>query len=61
MIGQHDGFDNEWLQQRMKVLIIHILGCPIPSDNTAKVIPQPTKLDADVPAALVMTLFAHLL
>ena len=61
IIGPHDGFAIEWLHQWMKVFIIHIYDCPIPSDNTANVIPQPTKLDADVLAALVTALFAHLL
>src|SRR5512134_1931085 len=60
-ICQGNGFTDKGLYHRMKMLIVDIHRCPIPVDDTAQVIQQHAKLDANAPPSLVATLFPSLL
>src|SRR5215211_3246843 len=60
-IGQGDGLTEEWLNQRMKMLVVDIHRRPIPIDDSANIIQQHADLDPNAPTSFVATLFAHLL
>ncbi|WP_322815182.1 hypothetical protein [Chloroflexus sp.] len=61
IVCPHDGFANDRLSERIEAVSVHIDGIPVPSDQPAPVIQQPTKLDANAPATVVSACFTHLL
>src|SRR5579883_896719 len=61
VIGQHDAASTELLNERLKLVVRDIHRIPVPIDDLAEVIENPTQLDAETPSSLVFRFFAKLL
>src|SRR6266498_5010575 len=60
-ICQGDGLSDKGFDDRMKMLVVHVHGGPIPIDDSAYIIQQHTNLDSNAPTSFVAPLFSNLL
>ena len=59
-VGQDNGLVDKGLHNRMEMLVVHIDRGPVPGNNSASLVEQPTKLDTNAPATFVSSLLANL-